>query len=225
MAAPRGTTARREQRRALHHDLSRTQLLDAAEVVFGDKGMHASTIKEIAELADYSVGSVYSYFTSKDDLLIEVLARRGREMASGVERVVGGPGTPLQRLVHLARYEVEFFVERPAFARLYLRIAPVGSLVPETVITDEESLDQVMTRTASLVAEGQRQGSICAGPPRLLARVLSGIVTSYQSVLMADGPASLSDFGIDELGALVERTFGVSPEPTTPLQGDPDARR
>jgi DNA-directed RNA polymerase specialized sigma24 family protein len=54
--------SRRQERRLLHQDLSRTQLLDAAEEVFGRKGFHATTLKEIAELAEFSVGSVYSFF-------------------------------------------------------------------------------------------------------------------------------------------------------------------
>ena len=66
---PRATTegrsqvlSRREQRRLQHQDLSRNQLLDAAEEVFGRKGFHETTLKEVAELAEFSVGSVYSFF-------------------------------------------------------------------------------------------------------------------------------------------------------------------
>ena len=50
------TTSRREQRRLQHQDLSRGQLLDAAEEVFGRKGFHEATLKEVAELAEFSVG-------------------------------------------------------------------------------------------------------------------------------------------------------------------------
>jgi AcrR family transcriptional regulator len=49
-------TGRREQRRQRHQLLSREQLLDAAEEVFGRKGYHATTLKEVAELAELSVG-------------------------------------------------------------------------------------------------------------------------------------------------------------------------
>ncbi|HMG44699.1 MAG TPA: helix-turn-helix domain-containing protein, partial [Acidimicrobiales bacterium] len=56
------TTSRREARRLLQQDVSRSQLLDAAEEVFGRKGFHEATLKEVAELAEFSVGSVYSFF-------------------------------------------------------------------------------------------------------------------------------------------------------------------
>ena len=59
----------REQRRQRQLDLARDQLLDAAEEVFGRRGFHDASIKEIAELAEFSVGSVYTFFENKDDLL------------------------------------------------------------------------------------------------------------------------------------------------------------
>ena len=80
--------SRREQRRLLHQDLSRNQLLDAAEEVFGEKGFHDTTLKEVAELAEFSVGSVYSFFENKDDLFLNVFLRRGAEFLPGMEAVV-----------------------------------------------------------------------------------------------------------------------------------------
>ena len=82
--------SRREQRRLLHQDLSRSQLLDAAEEVFGAKGFHDTTLKEIADLAEFSVGSVYSFFENKDDLFLNVFLRRGTEMLPGMKAVVDG---------------------------------------------------------------------------------------------------------------------------------------
>jgi TetR/AcrR family transcriptional regulator len=202
------------ERRARQHDLSRSQLLDAAEGVFGAKGVVASTMKEIAELAGYSVGAVYLFFESKDDLLAAVLARRGIEMTDGIERIVRSPGPALDRLVALARFEVEFFSERPAFARLYLRTAAIGPLLPESVAGEKSDvlLQRAVTLTAQLLHDGQQAGEICAGPPEVLSRILSGIVTSYQTFAVGDGdPRLLDDFDTEHLGDLVRRTFGATP--------------
>lgn len=207
---------RREARRVQLQELSRRELLDAAETVFGDKGVHAATIKEIAELAGYAVGSVYSFFDSKDALVRAVLERRGDEMLDGIRRHTTGPGSSLERLVALARFEVDFFRDRPAFARMYLASSAVGDLVPvfarEHGVVDK--LDEAMSRTAALFAEGQAAGELCDGPPPLLARLLSGIVTAYQAVQGGDAAAVLSDAQFD---ALVRRTFGrgagVTPTP------------
>jgi TetR/AcrR family fatty acid metabolism transcriptional regulator len=51
------------------------RILDAAAAVFADKGFHRATIHEIAELADVADGTIYNYFESKFDLLVEIMAR------------------------------------------------------------------------------------------------------------------------------------------------------
>jgi AcrR family transcriptional regulator len=219
MSAVPATVARREQLRARQQELARTQLLDAAEAVFGEKGVVASTVKEIAELAGYSVGWVYTLYDSKDALLAAVMTRRGIEMTDGIERITTADGSALDRLVDLACYEVEFFTKRPAFARLYLRSAAIGPLLPEAVAGGDshELLGRAVRLSSSLIARGQLAGEVCPGPPAVLARVLSGIVSSYQTFAVGEDDTHLLDeFGTDALAALVRRTFAPGqPAPTT----------
>lgn len=223
MPGPSADTARRrrEARREQLHELSRLELLDAAESVFGDKGIHAATIKEIAELAGYAVGSVYTFFDGKDALVHAVFARRGDEMLDGIRRLTAPGGPALDRIVALARFEVAFFRERPAFARMYLGSAAIGDLLP-LVERDHELLHNfhdVMGRTAALFAEGQAAGDVCEGAPLLLARLLSGIVTSYQAAQDDLPQAAMAD---EQFDALVRRTFGASA--LVPTSTDPTTR-
>ena len=64
-------TTRRERRIAAR----KVQILDAAAMVFAEKGFHRATTREIAEAADVSEGTLYNYFDSKEDLLIGIMAR------------------------------------------------------------------------------------------------------------------------------------------------------
>src|SRR3954468_11153608 len=88
--------SRREQRRMQHQALSRLQLLDAAEEVFGRKGFHETTLKEVAELAEFSVGSVYSFFDSKEDLFRQIFVRRGDEFMPLIRELLGSKRPPLE---------------------------------------------------------------------------------------------------------------------------------
>jgi TetR/AcrR family acrAB operon transcriptional repressor len=47
----------------------RRQILEAALVVFGQKGFHAANVSDVAAEAGVSQGTIYWYFESKDDLL------------------------------------------------------------------------------------------------------------------------------------------------------------
>jgi len=53
----------------------RNQILDAAAVVFAEKGFHRTTTKEIARTAGVSEGTIYNYFSTKSDLLIGIMTR------------------------------------------------------------------------------------------------------------------------------------------------------
>src|SRR5262245_20940075 len=115
--------SRREQRRLQHQDLSRAQLLDAAEEVFGRKGFHETTLKEVAELAEFSVGSVYSFFENKDDLFRQIFLRRGDEFMAGMRATLAADRSALELLHHLVDFQVGFFREHAHFGRLYLRFS------------------------------------------------------------------------------------------------------
>jgi AcrR family transcriptional regulator len=53
----------------------RKQILDAATQVFAEKGFHRATVKEIARVAGIADGTIYTYFASKDEVLLAVLDR------------------------------------------------------------------------------------------------------------------------------------------------------
>ncbi len=58
----------------------RDRILDAAARVFAEKGYHSSTIADVVRESGLSVGSIYTYFSGKDELIrltCEDIASRG----------------------------------------------------------------------------------------------------------------------------------------------------
>lgn len=204
---------RRQQRRSQYQDLSRNQLLDAAEEVFGRRGFNDATLKEIAELAEFSVGSVYSFFASKEELYLSVFTRRGDAFLPELAAVVDDDRPPLERLHRLIDFEVGFFRAHPHFGRLWLRSGRAG-LPPSSDRSVDESLREntslAMGLQARLVAEGQRTGVFRQGDPDVLARVLSGMIAAYQStdpaVVDVEGGAG-ERLALDALHEMIERAF------------------
>src|SRR5436190_6238321 len=70
----------------------RNQILDAATKVFAEKGFHRATIKDIARVAGIADGTIYTYFSSKTDVLLGILNRlnetteRDQQLASDSEQ-------------------------------------------------------------------------------------------------------------------------------------------
>ena len=50
----------------------RVRIIAAAAKLFGDRGYHDTTTAEIAESAGVAAGTIYIYFSSKEELLVAV---------------------------------------------------------------------------------------------------------------------------------------------------------
>jgi len=215
---PRATTkpaSRREVRRLQQQDVSRNQLLDAAEEVFGEKGFHDTTLKEVAELAEFSVGSVYSFFESKDDLFRQIFERRGAEFMPGLHDALSDPkGDPVEQLHALVDFEVGFFRAHPRFGRLYLRYSSAITLSPdrELDMVMQERYEEAMRLQAGLFRRGQRAGTLRKGDAEVLARLFSGLISAYQALdpaVVSDDDAPGERLALTELHDVVERAFVV----------------
>src|SRR3954471_15787930 len=60
-----------------HRADNRERLIAAGYTVLSEKGYEATTVKEIARVADVSPGLFHYYFESKDELLLAVLYEAG----------------------------------------------------------------------------------------------------------------------------------------------------
>jgi TetR/AcrR family transcriptional regulator len=213
---PRTSTeaaSRREQRRLQHQDLSRTQLLDAAEEVFGRKGFHEATLKEVADLAEFSVGSVYSFFESKDDLFRQIFVRRGEEFMTEIRQLLGGgrEGPAVDQLHDLVDFEVGWFRTHARFARLYLRYSSAAMLSSDrdadAVIAD--NYDEAMALQAALFDRGRRAGVLRGGDPAVLSRLFTGLISAYQAMdpAVVDDDTDAERLALSELHAIVDAAF------------------
>lgn len=198
----------REERRQALAELNRTRLLDAAEEVFGRRGYHGTTLKEVAARAGFAVGSVYSFFDGKDDLFRQVFVRRGEEFMASQRAVLGSDEPPLVQLHRLVDTQVGFFRDHRRFARLYLRYSSPVLLSPDRRVDDtvRERFEEAMSLQADLFRRGQEAGVFRQGDPAALARLFSGLVSAYQSIDPAvtdDG----ADLAVEDLHEVVERAF------------------
>lgn len=207
------TVSRREQRRMQLQDLSRAQLLDAAEEVFGRKGFHETTLKEVAELAEFSVGSVYSFFENKDDLFRQIFIRRGDEFMGALRAALdAGGGTATEQLHRLVDFEIGWFRSHPHFGRLFLRYSSATMPSPEREVDASitANYEESMRLQADLFARGQASGEFRTGDPQVLGRLFSGLMSAYQALdpaVVADPPDAHERFPLTELHDLVEHAF------------------
>jgi AcrR family transcriptional regulator len=197
---------RREQGRAL----SRDQILDVAEEVFARNGFHDASLREIAQLAEYSVGAVYGFFAGKDEIYRAIFLRRAAEFMPQMREVLESGATPLRQLLDLAAWQVDFFRRYPHFARLVLRsgaiAAPLATPVDDAQI--QENFDAAQRAQADLFKRGQRAGELRSGSPAVLARMFSGLVSAFQAAELA--AEAKTQPRLEELLDVIEAAFRAS---------------
>lgn len=91
----------------------REEILDAAQALFAQKGVHAVSTRQIAERAGISQPALYAYFATKDDIAAELCVRAfailGQRMA---QARVGYVPTP-EHFDRCLRVYIDFGLDHP----------------------------------------------------------------------------------------------------------------
>ncbi|MDT0203934.1 TetR/AcrR family transcriptional regulator [Nocardioides sp. AE5] len=103
-------------------DESRRRILDAAEILFGQKGFARTSFVDIAQLSGISRGSIPWHFENKDGLLIAVVERAIDEfIPAGSIKSAGPEG------VRELFQRVKEWMHTPAAAMLYMLLTEAVS--------------------------------------------------------------------------------------------------
>jgi len=176
---PHPTTAspRPRGRRRAGTDLDmRERLLASATQLFGEQGIAATTMAQIAEAAGVTSAMVHYYFTNREKLLDAVVEERiARSIAFVWESVEGEVAQDAHALVEeLVARLFDVTSRMPWLPPLWLReIVNEGGLLRERML--KRLPVEQLQRFAARIGEAQRSGSVNAElePPLLFISILA----------------------------------------------------
>ena len=214
--AVRGATGRTWVRRPTER---RTELLDAAERLFAERGLNATTVADITEAAGVSKGSFYGYFASRDELVEALNARLGGELFAVLDDVltalVGDAATAIADGDE-ARFDavrvselLDLAVDRMIRALLARRdLIEVWSREPAVIGASVQWLTRFVDRLAPWVGPDDSGLITCIDPTTTALLVVHGIFGAVlQAILLGE------DIDVDALVAsgqeLAVRAFGL----------------
>lgn len=90
------------------HD-KRNAVLNAAKRVFSKNGFHDAHVDEIANLAGVAKGTVYRYFSSKEEILKELIIENNRRLVNGLSEIFNRDEHILELIKEAIAYYVDFF--------------------------------------------------------------------------------------------------------------------
>lgn len=187
---------------------TRARLLGAAVDVFAEKGLHGTTVDDIAGAAGFTRGAFYSNFATKEDVFYALFEAQSELMVSLVHEVVGSPdvdtldgglvGAVLERLRPHAR---TWYLLQAEFRLHAIRDTDAGRLyLAQRTRFDREFADAVRIALARI----DRKPTV---PVEVVAEIVSSL---YLSSLAAEAGAAPDD-------ALASRTLVAQTLPTVVL--------
>lgn len=114
-------------------EATRQRVLDAARDLFETQGYEETTVREIARRAEVAVGSVFTTFASKGDILSQVMADRLEELYAELDRVAPHlRGNVADRLRSLFAIHFAFETRRTKLFLAHIAAAYDWTLGPST---------------------------------------------------------------------------------------------
>lgn len=203
-------------RRSRHREADLAGLLAAAERVFSDKGYHATSIRDIAQEAGFSVGGVYQFFASKDELYLRIVEAQWEYFFGLLDKARQAEGFRAQ-LEALTAAMFLAFEERRGFFRLFLSersrlTAAFSGEIAERVGQHTRRLREQLT---DLMRLGVDEGALRQGDPPMLASAYMGMVHNCILEALSSGAEKPSRPAFEVLSLFLDGAAGL----TTPRHG------
>jgi AcrR family transcriptional regulator len=190
-------------------ELRSRSLLDAARAIVARDGFGAATIKAVSADAKVSVGTVYTYFATREELLAAVFREAASiELDAVRASVAAAPQTAAAQL----RVLIEAFARRAIRGR---RLAWALLVEPVDPRIDAERLSyrrEYGDTVAAIISRGIASGQLPAQDARIVG---SGIVGAIGEALIGplsplDDSAATTDQVVESILVLCLRAIGAT---------------
>lgn len=186
---------RREKRMASR----KQEILTAAGNLFAERGYHRTTTKDIAVAADVSEGTIYNYFTSKEELLMGLMEQLTERMSLEVLLTESLQENPQDFLFILLQNRQDYLRENGVLLQAILSEILVNPDLAqkfhrEIILPTQERIEEHLKQRIEL-------GQIQPVDIRLLARIISGLITGLYLLQIVGDQEITSEW--DELSRLL----------------------
>jgi AcrR family transcriptional regulator len=149
---------------------TRSRIEDQALRLFVDKGVDATTIRDIAQAAHVAEGALYRHYTGKDDLVWRLFAQHYEAFAQRLTALAAAERGTRAKLAAMVRAFCDFFDSNPVLFR-FLLVVQHGQLAKVTsrIASPIEVVRQV-------IEAGMRAGDVPKGDGNLATALVIGLV-------------------------------------------------
>jgi len=143
------------------------QIIEAATKSFSLFGYKATTMEQVAKLANVGKGTIYTFFNSKEELLDEIMTSLISEIKEAAEQAID-PSRTFFENVHRALYRIlEFRKQHQLTLKLLQEVRDIGTPTVQEVM---KKLDRaVLAYIREKIEQAMQKGEIRACDPEITA--------------------------------------------------------
>ncbi|MBU1356366.1 MAG: TetR/AcrR family transcriptional regulator [Candidatus Edwardsbacteria bacterium] len=135
----------------------RSEILKAARRIFAEKGLHETTLDEIAVKAELAKGTIYGHFENKDDLFFSVLEEAIGNLENVVQKTCQSDLPPPIKISELVKNMLCLFEENVDLMQLMTRNQP-GVLMHQMQEKMQKNFKNLIKLVSGVLQDGIRQG-------------------------------------------------------------------
>lgn len=155
----------------------------AAVGIFADKGFSRATMEDVARQAEVSVGTIYLYYRSKEDLYVSLLFESMQRFTEAIEKIMASGLPPDRQLERVWTFFYDYHARYPQSYRVLVFLQQPGltsGISPKTLQEINVRAARNFSLVSRIVAAAIDKGVYRAHEPRevvdLLWALFLGIV-------------------------------------------------
>ncbi len=163
----------RKERERLHH---KKEILETALQLFSENGFHNVSMQQIAEASEFSVGTLYNFFNSKEALFEEMVNSCGEKIIEALVAILDAPGTEVERLTSFIRHASTLLEEHANFIKLYVsELGTRGAKLSKQ--QEKKNFDAMLNvRLEKILEDGIRNGHFRRVDPVITAKAINSVI-------------------------------------------------
>ena len=169
--------------------MTRDDILQSAAQVFRQKGFHGASMADIAEAVDLKKASLYHHFTSKQEILLELLDRALEMVTESMAKVMAQEIPTDEKLRLAMRAYLKTLSEQGDLVSVLL--LEFRSLDPEFYTRHIPNRDRFEQMWRDLIQQGVADGTFACENIPLTARGLFGLMNWTITWYRQDGEMTI----------------------------------
>jgi len=171
--------------------LTREGIIQAAARIFSEKGYHATSMQEIADAVNLQKASLYHHFSSKQEILAEILDQAFDLINNRLEIVLAQPLSADEKLRQAMISYFHTIAENQNLSAVLL--LEMRSLNPELKARQSTRREKFESLWKDLIVEGRQQGVFIEVDPSLTGRAIFGVMNWTVTWYRRDGARSATE--------------------------------